>query len=389
MMSPHALRRVGAALCVPLTAALLTACMAGGSGGSAAVPSTPTPTPTPVATFGPLPSTRLAAADAAALQKALDAARAIGYPDALATVITPRGTWSGASGVDGPRGRKAATGDVFSIASVTKTFTAALVFRLADQRRIDLDAPLSRYLDPAAARRANGATVRQALAMRAGIPDTPDAVREAALADPRRVSTVDEIVASMPSPTARPGGTADQSNPTYKLLALAAERAGGGTWEQLVRTELVQPASVPGTLVVQRAGTRTPGPWALPTEEGPWGTGGTLPFVADTSFSHGATDMAADTRSLAVWGWALFSGQIVSATALTAMASDDGTGIGSGLDPYSGTLPEGSLGHEGGKAGFHTLLVAVPSRQAVVVVAVNDEDAALDVIAGDLLAAIA
>jgi len=367
-------------------AALLSACT-GQPSVSTHSSSAAVHTPAPVTTFGTQPTKAVGPVKAAALQKALDRSR-IGYDDALATVITTDGVWSGASGVDGPRQRKALPDDVVSIASITKTFTAALIFKLAEEKKIDLDAPLARYLQGAAANASNGATVRQALAMRSGIPDTPDSTLTAVLAVPGKVWTMQDIVARMPEPTGKPGVTSAYSNPTYKLLALAAAHAGGATWVDLVRTELVAPASAPGTLVVQSAGTRTPGRWAVPTTAGPWGIGGTLPYVADTSFSYGATDMAADTRSLATWVWALFAGRIVSSASVAAMTVDHGTEIGSGLDPLSGSLPERSLGHEGSKDGYHTLFVAVPSRHAVVVVAVNDADAPVDVIAGDLLSAL-
>ena len=380
------------AVLTPLVATVASAIMLAGCA-PVSIPARTPPrpaavTPTPFPTFGASPNSSLRPAEAAALQKALEASVGAGSDDALATVITADGIWSGAAGVDGPRRRRAQPGDVFSIASVTKTFTSALVFKLGEEGRIDLDAKLAKYLTGAAAAESNGATVRQALAMRAGIPDTTDESRNTALKDPTTISTVDDIVAVMPKPTAKPGAAAEESNPTYKLLALAAERAGGGTWADLVRAELVEPAHVPGTLLVQIPGVRTPGTWAVPTGDGPWGIGGTLPFLADTSFSHGATDMAADSRSLATWAWALVAGRIVSPASLAAMTVDDGSGIGSGLAPYSEPLPEGTIGHQGGKPGFGTIVVAIPSKHTVIAVAVNDEDAALDSIADDLLTAL-
>lgn len=349
---------------------------------------TRSPSLTPITTFGPMPATALDASDTAALQRALDDAVGPTAPGLLATVITSRGIWTGAAGVDGPRERKAQPGDVFPMASITKTFTSALIHRLAEEGRIDLDARLSTYLSGAAAKESNGATVRQALAMRAGIPDTTDESRMAAYDPPTRVSTPDQIVASMPKPTASPGGPGDYSNPTYKLLAIAATRAGGATWPDLVRTKLVEPAHVPGTLVVQTADTRTPGTFMVPTIAGAWGAGGTLPFVADSSFSYGASDMAADSRSLAMWGWALLAGRIVSPASLTQMAENDGTDIGSGLDTFvGGGVPSGSLGHGGSKEGYTTVLVADPGTQTMVVLAVNTEDAQTDTIAGSLFQA--
>ena len=91
-----------------------------------------------------LPPTELDAARSAALQRVLDATVKAGAPDAIAAVITPGGTWAGAAGIGGPDGRKATASDEFAIASVTKMFTAALILRLAEQGRIDLDAPSRR-----------------------------------------------------------------------------------------------------------------------------------------------------------------------------------------------------------------------------------------------------
>ena len=99
-----------------------------------------------------------------------------GAPDAIAAVITEDGTWAGAAGIAGEKGRKATPEDEFAIASITKTFTAALVMRLAEQGRIDLDEPLASYMGDLKVD-TNGATVRQALEMRAGLGDLPAARR--------------------------------------------------------------------------------------------------------------------------------------------------------------------------------------------------------------------
>jgi len=39
-------------------------------------------------------------------------------------------------------------GDAFRIASITKSFTAAVIWRLAEDRKLSVDDPISRYLDP-------------------------------------------------------------------------------------------------------------------------------------------------------------------------------------------------------------------------------------------------
>ncbi|CAM5512842.1 hypothetical protein SVIOM342S_00128 [Streptomyces violaceorubidus] len=83
--------------------------------------------------------------------KALRAALAM-VPDEDATAALVRvggtdGTWRGSAGVrDLASGRPAHPDARFRAGSVTKVVTAATVLRLAAQDRVDLDAPVQRYL---------------------------------------------------------------------------------------------------------------------------------------------------------------------------------------------------------------------------------------------------
>jgi CubicO group peptidase (beta-lactamase class C family) len=55
-------------------------------------------------------------------------------------------SWAGSAGRDVERGGDMTPGRAFAIASVTKTFTAALVMQLVDEGKLTLDDPLSRYV---------------------------------------------------------------------------------------------------------------------------------------------------------------------------------------------------------------------------------------------------
>ena len=128
-----------------------------------------------------------------------------GAPDAIAAVITEDGSWAGAAGIAGEKGRKATSEDEFAIASITKTFTAALVMRLAEQGRMDLDEPLASYMGDLKVD-TNGATVRQALEMRAGLADFPQpAAAEHIRSDAAHVWTAEEMVAEFGAPVAAAG----------------------------------------------------------------------------------------------------------------------------------------------------------------------------------------
>ena len=165
--------------------------------------SSPGTTPADSTLFGALPTAQLAADTGAKLQLIVDRASKTGDPAAIAAVMTPQGSWMGAAGIDGPDGRLATPQDQFAIASISKMFTAALILRLVDEGKIDLDQPLSNYLGALNAD-ANGSTVRQALAMRSGIPDTASESIAKVVGAPEHIWTTAEVVAEFPMPVGRP-----------------------------------------------------------------------------------------------------------------------------------------------------------------------------------------
>jgi len=326
-------------------------------------------------------------AKAATLQGILDRIVAGGAPDAIAAVITADGTWAGAAGIDGPRERQATVHDEFALASISKTFVATLVLRLVEQGKIDLDAPLSAYLDGMTVD-ANGATVRQALAMRSGLPDTRYTIADACSSDPKRIWTTAEVLSTFDPPIAQAGARVIYSNPTYKLLRLAAEHATGTSFATAMRVALLDPVGA-DRIVVQGPDRLTPKPWALPLaghtqgdDAKVFGQGGTLPCLADSTFSIGNA-MAGDAPTLAAWGWHLFAGDIVDAASLGAM--EDGDGLG--LERFSGFGNAIAYGHAGSKPGYGSILLSLPEEQALVVMFINDPDADVPAAAEQLLKA--
>jgi len=343
--------------------------------------------------LGPLPATTLDKAKAATLQGILDRIVAGGAPDAIAAVITADGTWAGAAGIDGPKGRLARPDDEFGIASVSKTLLAALVMRLAEQGKIDLDAPVAAYLDGMTVD-ANGATVRQALAMRSGLGATVEGAGAKALADCGRAWTRDEVLATIPAPFAAAGTTYEYSNPTFKLLGYAAEHVAGARLATALRTNVLDPVGA-DRILLQGPGRETPKPWALPVAGhggalalARYGTGGALPCLAFSTFALGASGMASDAPSLARWGWALFSGKVIAARSLETMTTLEDGKHGLGIDRLRDLPGEVAYGHSGSAPGYAALLAILPERQIVVVMFVNEEQADVYGNAQKLLAAL-
>jgi D-alanyl-D-alanine carboxypeptidase len=147
------------------------------------------------------------------LQKALEAARkAMVIPGIEATVILADGrTWTGVAGdAVAATHVKVTPQTPFPIASVTKTFTAALILRLAEQGRLTIDDPLARWLPdyPNAAH----ITLRMLLTHTSGLADFfQNPKLDTALNKAKgRVWTPAEVlpfVANLPSRPARAGAT--------------------------------------------------------------------------------------------------------------------------------------------------------------------------------------
>jgi CubicO group peptidase (beta-lactamase class C family) len=295
-------------------------------------------------------------------------------------VVTADGTWAGAAGIDGPNGRTARPTDEFGIASVSKLLLAALVLKLAEQGKLDLDAPLADYLGGLAVD-TNGASVRQAVAMRSGIgAASQDPVPTAFAACDRPWSTA-EVLATFPKPFGAPDSRYEYSNPTYKLLGMAAENASGTKLADALESLVIGKADA-DRILLQGPHASPPKPWALPREghtsgydlKG-FGSGGNLPCVGDTTLTLGAAAIASDAPSLARWGWRLFAGRIISPDSLNAMTTVKDGAHGLGIDRYTDFLPDTAYGHAGSQPGYSALLAVFPQRPAVVVVFINEEQA--------------
>ena len=110
-------------------------------------------------------------ASAAKFQAALD--DMAGGGGMAATVMTAAGTWSGATG-KADAVRDMTVNDQFAINSITKSVVAAQVMQLVEAGELALDDPAAGHLPPDIDFDTNGATIRDLLGMRSGIPDYDD-----------------------------------------------------------------------------------------------------------------------------------------------------------------------------------------------------------------------
>ncbi|HXJ66093.1 MAG TPA: serine hydrolase domain-containing protein [Actinomycetota bacterium] len=328
---------------------------------------------------------------AAELQRVLDtSANGDGVTAAL---ITPEGTWSGATGFAAGH-RAMVPNDQMSIASITKTLVAAQVMRLVEAGELALDDLAADRLSPDLEFDTNGARVVDLLSMRSGISEyfaDEQQLRNALLRYPLRVWTLEEKLATV-APERGPVGQQSEweyIGTNYLLLGLIVEHVTGRPIAEVLRSGVL--AGDGYERLIYQPDERPSDPMAMPLgasadtfDE----HGGYLPSIANATMFTSEGAMASDAPSLARWFRALCAGEVVSAASVDQMTDFDarpgyGLGIIDRRDEYG--WDSGAVGHTGlAREGYRTAALCFQNPGVVVVVLANDDDHDVDTTAGDL-----
>jgi CubicO group peptidase (beta-lactamase class C family) len=241
----------------------------------------------------------------AALARALVAWRTEADETVRSVVVSLRSgeqSWTGTAD-DGAPGARPDPDATVAAASITKTFTAALVLRLVDQGRIDLDAPLPSIaglgLPP------TGLTVRRLLTHSGGLVDymdTPGYRADQPLAPAQAVRL------SFDTPLrSEPGTAVSYANSGYLYLGLLLERLTDRSYGQLV-ADLAAEVGLSRTRVD-------------PTTRTGW-------------IGYASGGVVSTPAELARWGQALFTpGVVLSPRALSLLTTIGDLNLGLGAWP--------------------------------------------------------
>ncbi|HEX2076639.1 MAG TPA: serine hydrolase domain-containing protein [Longimicrobium sp.] len=271
----------------------------------------------------------------------------------------------------------------FSLASVGKVFTAVAALQLAQAGRLDLDAPVGRYVPSLPRQVGERVTARQLLEHSSGLGEL-GAGLDSAMALTR---TVPEMVRLLTDTTLAfpPGTSFTYSNRGYLVLGAVIEAASGSDYYQYVEDHVFRPAGMEDTgffphdsTVARRAVpyTRYPGLRAGFTP------GPALPSPARMDWRGGpAGGVHSTVRDLARFGDALLSGRLLSAESLAMMTRgrpEHPWGYGVDLTGHPG-----SFGHRGAEPGARAYVWIYPTSRTVVAVLSNDDAGAT--LAGEYL----
>ncbi|MBI9050234.1 MAG: serine hydrolase [Anaerolineaceae bacterium] len=150
---------------------------------------------------------------------------------------------------DGPNQISATTKNVYHWWSTTKIFTAVAIFQLSEQELLNLDDPVSNYLPFFEVQYPSDAstpiTIQHLLNHSSGLPDNVPAVLGWMHYEgqPARDQTafLEEVLPDYAKLKFEPGSKAAYTNVGYMVLGAIIEEASGDTYEDYIRSHILQP----------------------------------------------------------------------------------------------------------------------------------------------------
>ena len=267
---------------------------------------------------------------------------------------------------DSARTEPATPDHVYRVGSITKTFTAVVLHRLAEAGKLSLSNKLAEYYPQIP--NADSITLDQMMRHRSGISNYTATEDFFTTIDQDRTPEELITVISDLTPDFAPGGGYNYSNSNYLLLGYIAESVSGRPMRELLRDYVFEPAGLANTYIggpidparkevisfsKTAAGWEPAGAWSM----GNAGAAGNL--------SSTATD-------LNMFYTKLLEGELLpEAATKEMMALEDNYGQGLLSMPYGDLL---AYGHTGGIEGFSTLSGYFPNEKVALTYLGNGSD---------------
>lgn len=242
----------------------------------------------------------------------------------------------------------------YRIGSISKSFTAVLVLKAAEEKKLDLNQTIDKWFPTIS--NAKEITIKQLLSHRSGIhnfTNDPDYLtwHTQAKTEKEMVEVIEKAGSDL-----KPGSKAAYSNSNYVLLTYILEKTFDKSYSTLLQTYIVDPIDLPNTYVFGEINTSNNesksykflGSWVEETE-----TNFTIPL--------GAGAITSTSIDLIKFADALFTGKLLTSESLELMKSlEDGFGLGLFQIPFYNRV---GFGHTGGIDGFSSVFAHFPESK--------------------------
>lgn len=237
----------------------------------------------------------------------------------------------------------------YSIGSISKTFTAVMVFQAIEAGRLSLSETIDAYFPSIG--NAKEITISHLLSHRSGIHNfTADEQYSSWQVQPKTREEMVEIIAEGGTDF-EPDSKTQYSNSNYVLLSYVLESVYGKPYAEILVDHITKPLSLDDTrldIVTQRNECNSYkyfDKWRIEQHTNP-------------TIALGAGGIISTPNDLNRFAVALFSGKLISASSLSIMQTiKDGYGMGLFPVPF---YSKRGYGHSGGVDGFHSMLIYIP-----------------------------
>jgi D-alanyl-D-alanine carboxypeptidase len=236
---------------------------------------------------------------------------------------------------------KATVNSKYRIGSISKSFTAVLVLKAVEEKKLDLNQTIVKWFPTI--KNAKKITLKHLLSHRSGIHNfTDDKDYLTWNTIPKTEKDVVEIIAKGGSDF-NPDSKAVYSNSNYVLLTYIIEKTFSKSYSDLLQEYIVKPLGLPNTYVfgkINVGNNKFTETWNVEAE-----TDFTIPL--------GAGAIISTPIDLTKFADALFEGKLLKSNSLEIMKSiKDGYGIGLFQIPFYNST---GYGHTGGIDGFSSV----------------------------------
>jgi D-alanyl-D-alanine carboxypeptidase len=264
------------------------------------------------------------------------------------------------------------------IGSNTKTFTAALIFKLIEEDQLSIDDNLNDLLPEKVNSNLNGnITVKQLLNHSSGLFDPlneNDDFIDSVFANPSYSYTIDEYLEKVLAPYFVNGLAHSYSNTNYMLLGLIIEKKTGKTYHEYLREKILAPLNLSHTFLSGKEPSNN-------TVGYSWGPSGNnlkdFPRNGIESIAWSAGSIFSTVEDMAIWYHSLFNGDFLSASSLAAMqttvAGANALNYGSGIFKNTNNGSEVFF-HSGQTIAYNSFCIYDVASKGIAIVIINQTE---------------
>jgi len=264
----------------------------------------------------------------------------------------------------------------FRLASVTKQFTAMAVMILADEGKLSLGDPITKFF-PEFPDYGRGITLRHLLHHTSGLLDYEDLIPPGTTIPVLDINAL-RLLATQNKTYFPPGAKFRYSNTGFAFLALIVEKVSGQTFAAFLRKNIFQPLGMKQTLAYEAQISTVPNRAFGYSKKD---AGFVRTDQSLTSSVLGDGGVYSSVNDLFKWDQALYGEKLVSRKMLReaftpgeATLHDEGVGYGFGwfISDYRGLK---NIWHSGNTVGFSTRIERFPEKKFTVIILTNRNNA--------------